>query len=549
MSAVALEIADVRIFSYSLDPLLVYSAISLALLGLGAGGILVSVRPALGRSLRQADTLSEPALLSILLSAFAVLIVFAHALFARSSDRVGFGSPAGIFRGALPVFAILIAPYLVAGVGLSVVLTRHAAHIGRVYAMNLAGSALGGVAIYPLLRPLGAERVVAMIALTCAGSALLVVISAPKRVSEPNAGRLRWPIVFALSAVAIATLATIYSERAFPFAPDPKDLYGVAKSALAAKYPTRDPQAYTPVREFSRWDPVSKIEIYRFPGDFGLVNGVAPVRLFAQDGGAGSMLVDLRGRPELERDLFEGTVYGLAYALHPQPDSTLIIGLGGAPDILSALHHHSRRITGVELNQTTIDVVRATYAEFLGWPYQRPNVEIVYRDGRAFIEQTHQRYDVLQMTGADTYAAGASGAFMFSESYLYTSEAFDRYWRSLRENGVMSVIRFGFEAIRVIATACDSMRRNGVKHPERHIIVVDQGIWLNVLVSREELSRERVDAFAAHLDQIIRSTHRITFPVYDALGFGLSAEMNLMYAPGRPRQVLISNLIESYALG
>lgn len=514
VAMLALEIAEVRVFSYSIDPLLVFSAISVALLGLGAGGIVVAVRPALAVG-------EVRGRLAICLAGFAASALAVHAIFARTSASIGFGSSAGILRTALPIFALFVVPYLFAGVFLSIAMTRWIADVGRSYFANLAGSALGGVVVYPLLRPFGVEAALAAVAALAALSAVPLAWSSGARVRAVAA------------AVALASVAAVpAAARLFPFQPDPGDLYAVARAALEKHRPGTPEREYEPVRELSRWDPVSRIEVYAFPGTYGKLDDEAPIRFFAQDGGAGSILFSLDGHERAARALFEDTVYGGAYLLRPRPASVLAIGLGGAPDVQAALHHGAGKITGVEINRTTIDVVRGPYARFTGDPYGRPNVTIVHRDGRSFVERTTERYDVIQMSGTDTYSAGASGAFMFSESYLYTEEAFRRYWRALADDGVLAIIRFGLEPLRVVSTELAALRELGVAHPERHFAVLGQGIMVEVLLSRRELSADDANGLVASVVAANAAHGRVHIPVYDAMGFGFADPLTVLYAPG-----------------
>jgi spermidine synthase len=521
-----LELLDLRVFSYSIDPLLVYSAISVALLGLGAGGMAVARWPGL-----LAD---PPRVRALSLAGFSVALLGAHAIFARLSDRIRFGD---LVSAALPLLLLLALPYLAAGVFLAAATARRGADIGRVYLANLAGSALGSAALYPLLRPLGAEVLLAGLACLTALAAVGVAFTRAPSARPAAAGAL----VLALAAVPLA-------GRLFPFHPDPGDLYGVARAALQKAHPGRAEGAYEPRLEYSRWDAVSRVEVYGFPGDFGLVNDRAPVRLFAQDGGAGSMLLDLRGDAALQKSLFEGTVYGGAYLLRPHPESALVIGLGGAPDLLAARYHGLQKLTGVEINRSAIEVICSTYADSLDRVCDAPGFRIEHADGRSFLERSTEHYDLVQMTGADTYSAGASGAFMFSENYLYTAEAFRRYVAALKPGGVLSIIRFGLEPLRVVSTEIEALRAAGVADPSRHLAVLSQGIWVNVLLTREPMSDEE----GAHLVQEVAARarlDRVRLPVYDALGFGLGATMEVLYAPGFRRQNPYSAVIEASATG
>ena len=53
----------------------------------------------------------------------------------------------------------------------------------------------------------------------------------------------------------------------------------------------------------------------------------------------------------------------------------------------------------------------------------RPEVTLVHDDGRAHLTRTDQRFDVIQMSLVDTWAATGAGAFTLSENGLYTLDA------------------------------------------------------------------------------------------------------------------------------
>lgn len=526
MATLALEVAQVRIFSYALDPLLVFSAISVAMLGMGVGAVVVTLQP-------KGDEVEGDTQSAVCLGGFALSTLLSHIAFAKFSPLLSFDGSEISWLPALALLAGLLVPYIFVGIFMAWVMARSANAIGRIYALNMAGSAAGCIAIYPLLRPLGLETLLVAICATTALSAWLLMPKARKRLRSAS-----------LLLTGLCCICLPLSKQLLAFQPDPSDLYAVAKKKLLA----HDSSSPPPLREFNQWDPVSKVEVYRFPGSFGKLNGQADIRLFAQDGGAGSMLVDLSTKPQLRRGLYEGTVYGAAYAFEHQAKDVLVIGLGGGPDVLCALHHEAESIVGIELNRSTIDLVRGTYAKMLGDPYGNKRVRVLHRDGRSFLERNNKSFDIIQMTGADTYAAGSSGAFMFSESYLYTVEAFEKALRSLKPQGVLAIIRFGLEPMRVVATAIAGLRRLGIKKPERHIVVIKQGIWVSVLIRRSPLNGQQVESFRRRIETWTKTSTRIRIPIYEALGFGLESPMQIVHAPGQPGSTLYSELLRSSAL-
>ena len=100
-------------------------------------------------------------------------------------------------------------------------------------------------------------------------------------------------------------------------------------------------------------------------------------------------------------------------------------------------------------------------------------------DGRSFIRDSRDRYDVVQMTLVDTWASTAAGAFALSENNLYTVEAFREYFDHLKPDGMIAITRWEFakprEALRVVSQAMEALRQMGVQDSSQNFIVVSDG--------------------------------------------------------------------------
>ncbi len=100
-------------------------------------------------------------------------------------------------------------------------------------------------------------------------------------------------------------------------------------------------------------------------------------------------------------------------------------------------------------------------------------------DGRSFIRNSHDQYDVVQMTLVDTWASTAAGAFALSENNLYTIEAFREYFEHLKPDGMIAITRWEFakprEALRVVSQAMEALRQLGVEDSSQNFIVVSDG--------------------------------------------------------------------------
>src|SRR5208283_3493423 len=157
-----------------------------------------------------------------------------------------------------------------------------------------------------------------------------------------------------------------------------------------------------------------------------------------------------------------------------------IIGPGGGVDVLRAVANGSPSVTGIEINPIIAnDIMRDRFADYAHHLYEIPEVHIHVSDGRSFIRDSHDKYDVLQMTLVDTWASTAAGAFALSENNLYTVEAFREYFEHLKPDGMIAITRWEFrhprEALRVVAVAMEALHGLGVANPARNFIVACQG--------------------------------------------------------------------------
>jgi spermidine synthase len=146
--------------------------------------------------------------------------------------------------------------------------------------------------------------------------------------------------------------------------------------------------------------------------------------------------------------------------------STLVIGAGGGIDVRAALHFGVQEVDAVEINPAIVGAVRGRFADFSGQLFNDPRVRLVLGEGRSVLERTKARYDVVQLSGVDTYAASQAGAFALTENYLYTVEAIRSYLDRLTPDGTLTLTRWLYhpdrQTIRLIATIDEATRSMGL---------------------------------------------------------------------------------------
>ena len=140
----------------------------------------------------------------------------------------------------------------------------------------------------------------------------------------------------------------------------------------------------------------------------------------------------------------------------------------------------ARNVTGIEINPIIAnDIMRDRFADYTFHLYQVPEVHMHVSDGRSFVRNSRDKYDVVQMTLVDTWASTAAGAFALSENNLYTVEAFREYFEHLKPDGMIAITRWEFakprEALRVVSQAMEALQQLGVQDSSQNFIVVSDG--------------------------------------------------------------------------
>lgn len=117
----------------------------------------------------------------------------------------------------------------------------------------------------------------------------------------------------------------------------------------------------------------------------------------------------------------------------------LVIGAGNGNDVAVALAHGARRVDAVEIDPRLRQIGSDLHPDR---PYDDPRVHVHIDDGRAFLERTDARYDlvVLALPDSLTLVSGASNLRL--ESYLFTRQAFEAAHRHLAPGGAFAMYNY-----------------------------------------------------------------------------------------------------------
>lgn len=453
LATVMYEIILTRIFSVTMWYHFAFVAISVAMFGLTVGAIIVYAWPARLAAWRLSNRLGVSAL------GFGVAAVLSFVIHTWQQPRlelslIGLASTASMY-------AVLAVPFVLSGICVCLALTKYPAHVSRLYAADLLGAALGCLLVVGTLNATdGPTAVVAAGAIACLGAAFFV-----------GPGRLRWTAV--LATVGLGAFSVVHTGLVVDQMPLVR-LTWVKGSA-------ENPPLY------EKWNSFSRITVYgdptrpHPPRGWGLspLAPTEPVRqlMLLIDAGAGTVLTGFDGdQRTLEHLKYDVT--NLPHYLRSNA-AVMVIGAGGGRDVLSALLFNQRSVVAVEVNQDIIDTVNRRFGQFTGRLDQRPGVRFVADEARAYLARQQERFDIIQISLIDTWAATAAGAFVLTENALYTVEAWRLFLSRLTPEGILSVSRFYFgerpdEIYRLTALASSALRFRGVANPRQHMLIARQ---------------------------------------------------------------------------
>ncbi len=456
-AALLLELALTRLFSVVLFYHYAFLAISVALLGLGAGGVFAYVQR---RRLRVWPVDRLAAGISLL---WCCITPAALEVILRVPVDLQFDG--GNFRRLTVLYFSAAVPFFLTGVLVSTIFARNPGYLSRLYGADLCGGALACLATVPALNYLGGPNTVLF-------SAAVMAIAAA--VWGKERGLRAAGLVLAGGLGALIIFNTIHPLLDITYA--------------KGKY--RDPSWV----EYARWNAISRIEVDRhYDGSKWIV--------IDADASTAIMNADPQHWNETAwAATLLNSAPALANVLRPH-GAFAIIGPGGGVDVLRALAAGSPKVTAIEINPIIVnDVMRGRYAEYAKHLYELPQVDVHVSDGRSFIRSSREQYDVIQMTLVDTWASTAAGAFALSENNLYTLEAFKEYFQHLKPDGMIAITRWEFkqprEALRVVSVAMEALHELGVRNPARHFLLISDGALTQdgrpvlVLGKRSEFTRE-----------------------------------------------------------
>jgi hypothetical protein len=467
-AAIAYEVLLIRLFSILQWQQFAAMVISLALLGYGASGTVLSL---LRTRLLDAGPAAPGRTMVIAAASFAPLSLGAFLL----AQRLPFNPLALVWDPwqllwLLLVYLVLALPFSSVGFSIGLALTVWREDITRFYLADLVGAGLGAGSVVLLLWSVPPERCLLWIA---TGGLLAAMLGSLD--SRVGARRI-WALLLAAATATLMALSASWIHLR------PSEYKSLSRTLLV---PGTEIVA-------ERSSPLALLSVVRSPrvpfrhapGLSLAYDGVLPDQLGIFSDGEGPSAVDRFGADDGSSSYRDFQISSLAYLFTRSP-RVLIVGLGGGEEVVSALGRGAESVMVIERNRQARALLEAELAEFSGNLLVQPEVEVAIGEVRGFLASQTRTWDLILLTDLQSVAVSGGGVGSAGVDYLYTVEGFIELVEHLAPGGVFLPPR---DSLKLFVTAWKAIESVGTASPENSLAMVRSWDAVTLLLKRGEWS-------------------------------------------------------------
>ena len=472
------EIVLTRLFSITQWHHFAYMVISIALLGFGASGTVMSLfRDFVLAKFRHVYAVSAALYAAAIVLSFIVTQRIPFDPFLIVWDRRQWFYLVGYC-------ATLFVPFLLAALCIGTMFVRYTREVNRVYFANMVGSGCGGVEILLLMYRVPPESLLLVVSAAAVFAAVLFLYPGRKLAA------------FTVALAFLVPTGYLYTHGGLKLHVSQfKTLSGLMDL----------PDARVVAR---RWSPLGTIDVVSSPAireapgmSLSCTDETPPQMALVVDADSLSAVTNFGG--DLSRlryldCLTSSAAYHAVRSGDEREPVALIVGAGGGADILAARYSGMKHIDALELDPNVVDLMEGELRDFSCNVYDWTGVNVVNGEARAFFDSARSLYDVIQISLLDSFSASAAGVLALNESYLYTVEALRSYIRHLTPDGILSITRWlnmpPRDNIKLFATAVEALKGFPGLEPRQHIVQLRGWKTCTTLIKRAPFTSAEIEA-------------------------------------------------------
>ena len=474
MAAVALlsvaligyQVAVIQLLSYVQWYHFANVVISVALLGFGAAGALLSIMR--NRFLRKSE-FYIPVL--SLLSALTMLLAvdLSNSGFSQFDSYLLFTDRSQWFKLLLNCLLFFI-PFLFGALALGIVFIKYVEQIGRFYFSNLVGSGIGAVLaaiIAWYFFPVSLSYAMSLFAVV---AGLLMLPS----------GRKSFVVILSL-VVGLTICYRLYNPITVKLS-EYKSL-SRTMNLPGAKITLEKPGPYGLVQ-------VVTADALRYaPGLSLLFDKEVPVKSALFNNGDWYGPLDSWNRLD-SFHLLDYTTMNLPYVL-AERKKVLLLSAGNGLHVSHARSQDALHIDAVESHRGVNQLLLNDLAAVNDSLFHQQGVSMHLTEPRTYLSSTNHKYDLIQLPQIGSFGGGV-GLYAMREEYILAKEAFMKMWDLLDDNGVISIttwMDYPFRnSLKLIATLRETLNDTEVENYQNHIAAVRSWATISFIIKKSPLT-------------------------------------------------------------
>jgi len=471
LSVVAFEIHLMHFFSIVQWQHFASMVISIALLGFGTSGTLLSLFRK--KMLEHSSLLIPFFMMTSGLLMMVALPLSRHELF-RLDTFTLFTDPSQFAKLTLN-YLLFFLPFLFAALSIGLVFVKKASKIGYYYFADLLGAGFGGLLAILLIWMSQLDTSLLIVSLLPLSAGLLnLKISSSKE----------FIMLLGYGAGCLVLLILLWNRPLSLQASPYKSIsYALDLPDAVIQGESHSPYGYlqivsSPVQRFAPGLSLgSQIEVPPSPVVFNNGNWYAPI-------------------PVSEKALrvLDHSTMGAPFRIR-EIRSMLQLGAGAGFEVRYALGNGVNRLDAVEPHAVLIDLLSTGFSAQTDSVYNDPRVRWHSISSRSFLEQTDATYDLVQLPLMGAFG-GSVGLNALEENWVLTREGFQAIWNRLDEQGML-VVSCWIDmpqkmSIRLGALLSDLLQQNQVSDPWNQLLIIRSWGTITFLVSKNAWTDEDV---------------------------------------------------------
>lgn len=469
-SLLVLQILHAEVLQIVVGVTLEFLIISLAILGMGLGGIFVFLKL---NNLKTPESIRNRILLLSVL--YAVLMPLPFLVFGPANS-------ASVIPSLVLFFLVVFTSYFLAGTIISIAFRYYSEKISKLYFLSLMGSAFGAIGVMILLEFFGMPKTIILVLLLASLSVLFYAMQA--RINK---------IISASVLMLFLAPALLFSLG------NPENYFRI----VCFKYLAEKNLLFTSSNAFSQ------IGVYT-TDEFPTNNPQYRMRINCE---GQTTLITYKDISEM--DFLKGYIKYFPYLIK-NFSTVLIIGSGAGIDVVGAVHAGISDITAVEINPLIIKNTKVLSGS--NNIYDHKYVTLSVKEGRSFTKTSSNKYDLIYIAGSRRFGNFDYSSHTFAENYLYTKEAFNTWLAHLNTEGFL-VIKEKEGSVyleKYIETIISYLQDRGINPTKRIILITTSNIDYEsskkslILVKNSDFSTNEKDKIIVQATSLGFDTRLIT---------------------------------------